>query len=241
MTGRRGAAPVPGRRCDHGPRHRGRDRGPDAGGPLRGGPPGPVPPRVHGQLPARRRPAHPPGHRPARRRPGQGAGGRRRHGGVEGDDAQDLRRVGPAGRPQGDRGGAPPRAGRHWAPERLPAQDAVEDGIDCLEHITSVFDFAVPAGRRTPARARLDPGPGQSPGPGAHRTAGEAQGPGRPDADGVQEHAPAVGPGEVRKHPDNARVPERLRNYWDGYLPGQGLAPGTRRSAARRSSRSTRS
>src|SRR5262245_38284219 len=36
-----------------------------------------------------------------------------------------------------------------------PAQEAVEDGIDCLEHITSVFDFAFPAGvvRRPDSRS----------------------------------------------------------------------------------------
>jgi imidazolonepropionase-like amidohydrolase len=108
------------------------------------------------------------------------------------------------------------------------AQDAVEDGIDCLEHITSVFDFAIPAdaGRRPDARATLDLA--------------------NPLARGLiallaKRHVP-VDPTlvvfknmlllsdleEVQKHPDNARVPERLRSYWDGYRRGQGLAPSTR-------------
>src|SRR5204863_8152505 len=41
-----------------------------------------------------------------------------------------------------------------------PAQEAVADGIDCLEHITSVFDFAIPAKVRGEAghRAALDLG-----------------------------------------------------------------------------------
>ena len=39
-----------------------------------------------------------------------------------------------------------------------PAQEAVEDGIDCLEHITSVFDFIIPAAARKQPdyRANLD-------------------------------------------------------------------------------------
>src|SRR5438093_1564331 len=41
-----------------------------------------------------------------------------------------------------------------------PAQEAVEDGIDCLEHITSVFDFIIPLDVRKKAghRAWLDIG-----------------------------------------------------------------------------------
>ena len=31
---------------------------------------------------------------------------------------------------------------------RYSAQDAVSDGIDCLEHIWSVFDYIFPSGRR---------------------------------------------------------------------------------------------
>ena len=36
------------------------------------------------------------------------------------------------------------------------AQDAIEDGIDCLEHIGSVFDFSIPAETRRVANHRAD-------------------------------------------------------------------------------------
>jgi hypothetical protein len=109
-----------------------------------------------------------------------------------------------------------------------PAREALEDGIDCLEHITSVFDFLVPPG----AKARPD-----------HRAALALD---TPLARGLiaelVRRKAAVDPTlvvyrnmlllsdleEVHGHPDNALVPRRLRAYWDEYRLKQGQAPATR-------------
>jgi imidazolonepropionase-like amidohydrolase len=108
------------------------------------------------------------------------------------------------------------------------AQDAVEDGIDCLEHITSVFDFTIPpeAARQPNTRATLDLSNPQT----------------KALIDLLAKRQVMVDPTltvfknmlllsdleEVHGHHDNARMPERLRTYWDGYRRGQGLAPSTR-------------
>ena len=111
---------------------------------------------------------------------------------------------------------------------RYPAQEAIEDGIDCLEHITSVFDFALapdaPRGRE--GRASLDL---QTP----HARALVAA---------LVERGVMVDPTltvfrnmlllsdleEIHNHPDNALVPERLREHWTSYRVSQGHSPGTR-------------
>jgi len=108
------------------------------------------------------------------------------------------------------------------------AQDAVEDGIDCLEHITSVFDFAIP-----PEIARIP----------NHRTSVDLA---NPQAQALiallAKRKVMVDPTlivfknmlllsdmeEIQNHPDNAPMPERLRTYWDAYQRQQGLAPSTR-------------
>jgi imidazolonepropionase-like amidohydrolase len=109
-----------------------------------------------------------------------------------------------------------------------PAQEAVEDGIDCLEHITSVFDFIIPPDVKKQAEHRatlaLD-----NPQAKALITA-------------LVQRKVLVDPTltvyrnmlllsdleEVHRHLDNDRVPERLRTYWHSYRLGQGLAPATR-------------
>ena len=108
------------------------------------------------------------------------------------------------------------------------AQDAVEDGIDCLEHITSVFDFAIPAdaGRRPDARSTLDLGNPQA--RGLVALLAKRRVPVNPTLTVFKNMLLLSDLAEVHTHPDNARVPERLRAYWDGYRRGQGLAPGTR-------------
>jgi hypothetical protein len=108
------------------------------------------------------------------------------------------------------------------------AQDAVDDGIDCLEHITSVFDFALPAdaGRRPDSRSTADLGNPQA--KGLIALLAKRRVPVDPTLVVFRNMLLLSDLEEVRKHPDNARVPERLRAYWDGYQRGQGLAPGTR-------------
>jgi len=108
------------------------------------------------------------------------------------------------------------------------AQDAAEDGIDGIEHITSVFDFAI--------------SPDQASKPNPRATV---------DLKNVQslqlmellaKKKVLVDPTltvfknmlllsdleEVNKHPDNSPMPGRLRRYWDSYRLQQGLAPATR-------------
>jgi imidazolonepropionase-like amidohydrolase len=108
------------------------------------------------------------------------------------------------------------------------AQDAIEDGIDCLEHITSVFDFTIPNEVRTDKehRAKLNLEDGQA------KTLIAA----------LARRKVMVDPTltvfknmlllsdleEVQRHPDIGHMPERLRSYWDTYRMGQGLAPATR-------------
>lgn len=109
-----------------------------------------------------------------------------------------------------------------------PAQEAVEDGIDCLEHVTSVFDFIIPQGQAS------DPG---------HRATLDLNNPqGNALVATLAKRKVAVSPTltvfrnmlllsdleEIRGHADNAAVPERLRVYWDQYCRTQGLTPATR-------------
>src|SRR5262245_45183433 len=113
-----------------------------------------------------------------------------------------------------------------------PAAEAIADGIDCLEHITSVFDFAVPPDARgKPDRlAAIDLD-------NPHTAALIAA---------LVKKQVMVDPTlvvfknmlllsdvpEIRRHADNAAMPARLRTYWDSYANGQGLAPATRERRA---------
>jgi imidazolonepropionase-like amidohydrolase len=108
------------------------------------------------------------------------------------------------------------------------AQDAVDDGIDCLEHITSVFDFALAAdaGRGPNSRSTVDLGNPQA--KGLITLLAKRRVPVDPTLVVFKNMLLLSDLEEVRKHPDNTRVPDRLRVYWDGYQRGQGLAPGTR-------------
>ena len=99
---------------------------------------------------------------------------------------------------------------------KYTAQDAVADGIDCLEHIWSVFNFIVPP--KTP-RADVDL---------ESQTA-------RDLIALIQQHKTFVDPTlavfrnmilladlpEYSQHADNAIVPERLRQNWQKYLDQQ--------------------
>ena len=108
------------------------------------------------------------------------------------------------------------------------AQDAVADGIDCLEHIWSVFNYIIPetVGRTPNHRASLD------------LTNPLAQ-------DLVANLARSqvmVDPRlavfrnmillhdleSVNRHPDNALVPTRLRRHWENYWQRSHLEPETR-------------
>ena len=108
------------------------------------------------------------------------------------------------------------------------AQDAVVDGIDCLEHIWSVFDFSIPPEikKQPDHRSTLDLGNPQC----------------RALVAMLARRKTLVDPTltvfrnmlllsdleEVHGHADVKRMPERLRNYWHEYRQGQGLARSTR-------------
>jgi len=109
-----------------------------------------------------------------------------------------------------------------------PAQEAVEDGIDCLEHITSVFDFIIPASARTQPdyRANLDLA-----NPQARALIGllaKKQVMVDPTLTVYRNMLLLSDLPEIHRHPDVAAVPERLRNYWHSYRLTQGLAAATR-------------
>jgi hypothetical protein len=96
---------------------------------------------------------------------------------------------------------------------RYAAQDAVADGIDCLEHIWGVIDFIVPRGE---TRGNVNLNNTQA----VQLIAA------------IKEHNVAVDPTlvifrnaillgdqpEFNRHPDNARAPERMRVSWERLL-----------------------
>jgi hypothetical protein len=102
------------------------------------------------------------------------------------------------------------------------AQDAVEDGIDCLEHIWSVFDFILPPGS---SRDKVD----------LHNPQAKAL------IASLAEKKVIVGPTlvvfrnmlllpdqkEVYDHSDNAHVPTRLRTSWEKTVREQRISPST--------------
>jgi hypothetical protein len=108
------------------------------------------------------------------------------------------------------------------------AQDAVVDGIDCLEHIWSVFDFSIPPEikKQPDHRSTVDLNNSQC----------------RSLVAMVARQKVLVDPTltvfrnmlllsdlkEVHRHADVERMPERLRNSWHKYRQEQGLAPSTR-------------
>jgi imidazolonepropionase-like amidohydrolase len=111
---------------------------------------------------------------------------------------------------------------------RYTAQEAAEDGIDCLEHIWSVFNYSIPADVRNQPdhRANLD-----------FRN---------PQCQALLkllvERQVAVDPTlvvfrnmiylndleEVHNHPDVSLAPSRMRDYWEQYRQRTKLAPETR-------------
>ncbi len=109
---------------------------------------------------------------------------------------------------------------------RYSAQDAVADGIDCLEHITSVFDFVIPpevAG--TPGhRGRLDLSNPLC----ESLVADLAQQKTYVDPTLAVFRNMLLLPDvpEIRDHPDNAHVPQRLREFWPVYLRRTGCPHG---------------
>jgi imidazolonepropionase-like amidohydrolase len=117
---------------------------------------------------------------------------------------------------------------------RYSAQQAVADGIDCLEHIWSVFNYSIP------------PEVASRPG---HRGTVDLNNP-LCDAlvTDLARHKTFVDPTlvvfrnmillpdvpEVRDHDDNVLVPQRLRDFWPQYLKRSGCPQGGELEARRR-------
>lgn len=107
-----------------------------------------------------------------------------------------------------------------------PAQQAVEDGVDCLEHLTSVFDFIIPAQSTTQPVSRGDVDLNN---PLCAALVAE-----------LVKHKTFVDPtlvvlrnmilmpdaNEVKDCPDNDLVPRRLRDFWPVYLRQSGCPQG---------------
>lgn len=107
-----------------------------------------------------------------------------------------------------------------------PAQQAVADGVDCLEHIWSVFNYVIPGevAKEPGHRGRLDLN-----NPLCEALVAE-----------LARRKTFVDPTlavfrnmillsdvpEVRDHPDNALVPKRLREFWATYLAMSGCPQG---------------
>ena len=108
------------------------------------------------------------------------------------------------------------------------AQDAVQDGVDSLEHIWSVFNYIIPAeaAKQPDHRANLD-----------------LRNPRAQDLiAALAEHQVYVDPTlvvfrnmiylndleEIHNHPDLARVPQRMLDYWHSYRQSRNLPLATR-------------
>jgi len=110
------------------------------------------------------------------------------------------------------------------------AQDAVEDGVDSLEHIWSVFNYIIPAeaAKQPDHRANLD-----------------LNNPRAQDLiAALAEHQVYVDPTlvvfrnmiylndleEIHNHPDLTRVPQRMLDYWHSYRRSRNLPLATRKA-----------
>jgi len=104
---------------------------------------------------------------------------------------------------------------------KYPAQEAVSDGIDCLEHIWGVFNFIFPPGPPPPGISALE-----------RRANVDLHNPIAKDLiQAIKDRGVFVDPTltvfrnmllladlpEYFEHPDNARMPEPLQKYWLKY------------------------
>jgi imidazolonepropionase-like amidohydrolase len=108
------------------------------------------------------------------------------------------------------------------------AQDALFDGVDCLEHIWSVFNYVIPAeaAKQPDHRANLD----------LYNPTAQSL------IAALAKRQVYVDPTlvvfrnmiylndleEIHNHPDLARVPRRMLDYWHSYRRGSNLALATR-------------
>jgi hypothetical protein len=128
---------------------------------------------------------------------------------------------------------------------KYTAQDAVADGIDCLEHIWSVFDYSFPPdspGRATPEESRTLNPVERRRRVLERRAHLDLENPTARDlVASIRRAGIPVDPTlvvfrnmillndlpEFRQHPDNEIVPKRLSKYWSGYRSRSALPPDT--------------
>jgi len=128
---------------------------------------------------------------------------------------------------------------------KYSAQDAVADGIDCLEHIWSVFNYSFPPG--VPGSATQEEQRTMSPEQVRRRVLErranlDLQNPtARALVQALREHKTAVDPtlivhrnmillndlSDVKTDPDNDIIPARLKKWWTAYRARSALGPDT--------------
>ncbi len=108
------------------------------------------------------------------------------------------------------------------------AQDAAADGIDCLEHIWSVFNYSIPAevAKQPDHRAYLDLNNPQCQALVSLLASRKVNV--DPTLVVFRNMIYLHDLDEVKNHPDLVHVPRRMRDYWESYRTSRNLQPATR-------------
>jgi len=107
-----------------------------------------------------------------------------------------------------------------------PAHEAVEDGIDCIEHITSVFGGVVPPGTPTDTASLGELNLQNPVGAALIERIVERQTFVDPTLVVFRNMLLLPDAPDVKDHPDNALAPHRLQEYWPVYLLRNGCPQG---------------
>lgn len=111
---------------------------------------------------------------------------------------------------------------------RYPAQEAAEDGIDCIEHITSVFDFVLSDDKRYKREERANADLKSPETQQLIRLLAEKKVMVDPTLAVYRNMLLLSDLPEYNAHPDNLPVPQRIKNHWDDYRRSQKHQPQTR-------------
>jgi imidazolonepropionase-like amidohydrolase len=110
---------------------------------------------------------------------------------------------------------------------RYTAQEAAEDGIDCLEHIWSVFNYSIPAEVRDQPGHRANLDLRNSKCQALIQLLAEKQVAVDPTLVVFRNMIYLNDLKEVHNHPDVGLVPTRMRSYWEQYRQQSNLAAET--------------
>ena len=113
------------------------------------------------------------------------------------------------------------------------AQDAVEDGVDCLEHITSVFDFILPEGKGSYRDKKINADFNSPKAKQLIQMLVEKKVMVDPTLVVYRNMLLLSDLPEYNAHADNARVPQRIKDHWDAYRETQRHQPATRKDRQR--------